>query len=103
MLTPPTVAFPPGPLTEARRSTVRHELQEADKHLNLALTENRYPETRREHIEFAQAAVRDALRWIDDNGDPATVLVALEGIRIQDISNPAATHVDLARAMLRRP
>ncbi len=81
---------------------MRHELQEADKHLSLTVTDGGSTNTQ-ERLASAQAAVRDALRWIDEHGDAAAALVALEEIKIQDISNPAATHVDFARAMLRRP
>ena len=81
---------------------MRHELQEADKYLSLTVTDGGSANTQ-ERLAFAQAAVRDALRWIDEHGDAAAALVALEEIKIQDISNPAATHVDFAIAILRRP
>jgi hypothetical protein len=102
MLTPSATALPPGLLTAARRRTVRHELQEADKHLSLVLMDGAAINTH-EDLAFAQAAVRDALRWLDEICDAVAVLVALDEIKIQDISNPAAIHLDFARAMLRRP
>ena len=81
---------------------MRHELQEADKYLRLTVTDGESTNTQ-ERLAFAQAAVRDTLRWIDEHVDAAAALVALEEIKIQDISNQAATHVDFARAILRRP
>jgi hypothetical protein len=103
MLTPPpTTTSPPGVLTNERRGTVRHELQQADKYLSLELA-GCASINRREQLEFAQAAVRDALRRLDEDGDVASILVALEEIKIQDTKNPAATYIDFARAMLRRP
>jgi hypothetical protein len=101
-LLPTPLTLPPGLLTDARRRTVRHELQEADRYLSLTLTDRKAAETC-ERLEFAQAAIRDALRWIDENGDAVTVLVALDGIQVQDISSPAATHITLARLMLNWP
>ena len=101
MLTAPSTTLPPGDLTDARRRTVRHELEESDKHLGLSLTEDRSPASR-ERLDFAQAAVRDALRWIDEGGDAAAILVALEEVNAQEFSDLAARHIVLARVMLRR-
>ena len=100
MLTAPSTTLPPGDLTDARRRTVRHELEEADEHLGLSLTEDRSPASR-ERLDFAQAAVRDALHWVDEGGDAAAILVALEDLNVQEISDRAARHLVLARVMLR--
>jgi hypothetical protein len=99
MLTAPSTTFPPGDLTDARRRTVRHELEEADTHL-FTLTEDRSPASR-ERLDFAQAAVRDALHWVDEGGDAAAILVALEEVNAQEVSDRAARHIVLARVMLR--
>ena len=87
-------------MTDARRRTVRHELEEADKHLGLSLTEERLAASR-ERLDFARAAVRDALRWVDEGGDPAAILVALEHVNVQETNDRAARHIVLARVMLR--
>jgi hypothetical protein len=79
---------------------VRHELDEADKHLGLGLTEDRSLDSR-ERLDFAHAAVRDALHWVDEGGDAAAILVALEDMNVQEISDRAARHIVLARVMLR--
>ena len=100
MLTAPSTTLPSGDLTDARRRTVRHELEEADTHLGLTLTEDRSPASR-ERLDFAQAAVRDALHWVDEGGDAAAILVALEEVNAQEVSDPAARHIVLARVMLR--
>ena len=100
MLTALSTTLLPGDLTDARRRTVRHELEEADKHLDLSLAEDRSPDSR-ERFEFAHAAVRDALRWVDEGGDAAAILVALEDVNAQEVSDRAARHIVLARVMLR--
>jgi len=56
---------------------------------------------KRSRLEFAQAAVRDALRWADDSGDCASILVALEEVWVGDLSAVAARHVEVARELCR--
>jgi hypothetical protein len=100
MLTASSTGLASGDLTDARRRTVRYELEEADKHLGFSLTEDRSPDSR-ERLDFVRAALRDALRWVEEGGDAAAILVALEDVNAQEISDRAARHIVLARVMLR--
>ena len=99
MLTRVTTPLPPGELTDTRRRIVRHELQEAAKYLALSIADDMSTKAR-EHLEFATAAVRDALRWLNEDADAAVILVALGEIKVQAIMNPAVTHLHLARDVL---
>jgi hypothetical protein len=52
-------------------------------------------------LEFAQAAVRDALAWATERADCATILIALEGVWVGDLSPLAERHVDAVRELCR--
>ena len=52
-------------------------------------------------LEFAQAAVRDALGWATESADCATILIALEDVWVRDLSPLAARHVEAARDLCR--
>jgi hypothetical protein len=52
---------------------------------------------RMSRLEFAQAAVRDALAWATESADCTTILVALEGVWVGDLSPLADRHIEAAR------
>jgi DNA-directed RNA polymerase specialized sigma24 family protein len=86
--------------TLADRNTMRDRLQQADHTLAQTHAEDHNPASR-ERLEFAHAAVRDALREVSDNGDAAVILVALEAVGIGDLSAPAARDIEAVRAICR--
>jgi hypothetical protein len=84
--------------TPAEVGSLRHGLQQADQDLAAALFVERDP-SRESRLEFAQTAVRDALRWVNEDGDAATILVALEEVHIGDLSAAAARRIQLVRGL----
>jgi hypothetical protein len=80
---------------------LRDHLQQGDHFLAEALAGERNV-GKASRLEFAQAAVRDALRWATESGDCATILVALEEVLIGDLSPLAARHVEAARHLCRQ-
>ena len=79
---------------------VRDHLLQGDRWLAAALTGER-DVGKMSRLEFAQAAVRDALGWATESVDCATILIALEEVWIGDLSPLAARHVEAARDLCR--
>jgi hypothetical protein len=75
---------------------LREHLRQAYRCLDEGIAGER-DDGRRLRLEFAQVSVRNALRWVDDSGDCASILMALEEVLIGDLSAVAARHVQVAR------
>jgi hypothetical protein len=79
---------------------LREHLQQGDRWLAEAIAGER-DAGKMSRLEFAQAAVRDALGWATESADCATILIALEEVWIGDLSPLAARHVEAARDLCR--
>lgn len=90
----------PPPIRPADLGKLKSHLQQGDRSLAEALAGERNP-GKVSRLEVAQAAVRDALRWADESGDCAIILVALEEVWVGDLSPIAARHVEAARDLCR--
>jgi hypothetical protein len=80
--------------------TLRDHLQQGDRWLADALAGER-DVVKMSRLEFAQAAVRDALGWATESADCATILIALEEVSVGDLSPLATRHVEAARDLCR--
>ena len=80
---------------------LRDHLLQGDRWLAAALA-GEHDVGRMSRLEFAQAAVRDALAWASEGVDCTTILVALEGVWVGDLSPPADRHVEAARNLCRQ-
>ena len=79
---------------------LRDHLLQGDRWLAAALAGER-DVGKMSRLEFAQAVVRDALGWATESADCATILIALEGVWIGDLSPLAERHVEAARDLCR--
>jgi hypothetical protein len=79
---------------------LRDHLQRGDRCLDEALAGER-DVGKMWRLEFAQAAVRDALGWATESADCATILIALEEVSVGDLSPLATRHVEAARDLCR--
>ena len=82
-------------------STLRDQLQRADQCIRKSLAEDHQNPGYKERLEFAESAVRDALRRVNDSGGARTILTSLDGIWIGDLNAAAARHVETARILCR--
>jgi hypothetical protein len=85
--------------THTDRSTLRDQLQRADQCIGKSLAANHHNPGYKERLEFAESAVRDALRRVNDSGGAGTILISLDGIWIGDPA--AARHIETARVLCR--
>jgi hypothetical protein len=79
---------------------LRDHLKQGDRFLAEALAGQR-DVGKMSRLEFAQAAVRDALGWATECADCATILIALEEVWVRDLSPLATRHVEAARDLCR--
>jgi hypothetical protein len=84
--------------THTDRSTLRDQLQRADQCIGKSLAANHHNPGYKERLEFAESAVRDALRRVNDSG-AMTILTLLDGIWIGD--PVAARHIETSRVLCR--
>ena len=82
-------------------STLRDQLQRADQCIGRSLAEDHQNPGYKARLEFAESAVKDALRRVDGGGDARTILTSLDGIWIGDLNAAAARHVETARVLCR--
>ena len=80
--------------------TLRDQLQRADQCIGKSLAED-HQNLGKARLEFAESAVKDALRRVDGRGDARTILTSLDGIWIGDLNAAAARHVETARVLCR--
>ena len=87
--------------THTDRSTLRDQLQRADQCIGNSLAEDHQNPAYKARLEFAESAVRDALRRVNDSGDARTILTSLDGIGIGDLNAAAERHVETTRVLCR--
>ena len=87
-------------LSPADARTLQDHLQQADEWVGKCLTEDSSP-TYRARLESARVAVRDALRWAHEHGDPVTILASLDGVWICDARRIENIRV-LCRSIVRK-
>ena len=87
--------------THTDTSTLRDQLQRADQCIGKSLAEDHQNPGYKERLEFAESAVRDALRRVNDSGGARTILTSLDGIWIGDLNAVAARHIETARVLCR--
>ena len=83
------------------RSTLRDQLQRAEQCLGRSLAEDHQNPGYKARLEFAESAVRVALRRVDGGSGAWTILTSLERIWIGDLNAAAARHVETARVLCR--
>jgi hypothetical protein len=85
--------------SDNKKQLREHLLQAEDA---LAESKAREPNVdNRDRLDFAQAAVQDALRWLNETGDAATIQAALEEVMIGDLDALAAQHIERVRSICR--
>ena len=87
--------------THTDRSTLRHQLQLADQCIDKSLAEDHHNPSYKARLEFAESAVKDALRRVKDSGDARTILTSLDGVWIGDLNPAAARHLEITRVLCR--
>jgi hypothetical protein len=89
------------PFTHTDRSMLRDQLRRADQCIDKSLAEDHHNPGYKERLVFAESAVRDAMRRVNDSGGARTILTSLDGIWIGDLNAVAARHVETARVLCR--
>jgi hypothetical protein len=87
-------------LTAEKIRRIRHELHQAESGLTRSFADERNA-GRRERLEFARAAVLDALRWLDAGAEAVEILAALDEVSVGDMNSMAAERIEIAREFCR--
>ena len=82
-------------------STLRDQLQRADQCIGKSVAEDHQNPGYKARLEFAESAVKDALRRVDGGGDARAILTSLDGIWIGDLNAAAARHIETTRVLCR--